>query len=102
MSKLVEEFEIEIGKDLKRVNSRIVKFYGDLKMVSPVRSGDFRSDWKMTRPDEFNWKIENNMQYASILWYGRRELNGRMYGSDQWPLGGEPMLAKFKYDLESI
>ncbi len=102
MNTVTEEFKIEVGKDLKRVNSRVVKLYSDLKVASPIRSGDFRIDWKLTRPDPFNWKIENNMKYASILWWGRREMNGKMYGSDQWPAGGEPMLERFKFDLESI
>jgi len=99
---LVKEFDIGVKKDIKKVNIRVVKFFDDLKLEAPVSTGEFRDDWRLVRTDNFTWTITNNMEYASILWAGRREYEGRMYGSDQWPKGGEPMLKKFEYDMERL
>jgi len=99
---LVKEFDASIVKDIKKVNKRVVKFYSDLKSEAPVRTGAFRDDWRLVRTSKLTWTITNNMEYASLLWYGRREVNGRWYGSNQWKKGGEPMLKKFEYDMERL
>ncbi len=107
---MVREFKQAAGKDKAEVNSLVVKLFGDLKMEAPVAAvngGNFRDSWKLVKLDEFTWEIENTANYASILWMGRRMGsshlgNPKMYGSDQWPSGGEPMLKRFEYKLGKI
>ena len=39
------------------------------------------------------------MEYATILFNGRRLVGGKYEGSEQWPEGGLVMLAKFNIEL---
>ena len=102
MGVLLNEFNLEVDKDIQKVTKLTVSFYAALKIVAPVKTGEFRRDWKLTEESPLTWTIENNMEYASTLWLGRRSVNGKMYGSDQWPRGGQPMYDRFKYDLENL
>ncbi|MCD6526608.1 MAG: hypothetical protein J7K75_06435 [Desulfuromonas sp.] len=60
--------------------------------------GHFKLSWRVKAIDEDHYIISNNAStkeqesYASILWRGRRSVNGIMRGSTQWMAGGEPML----------
>jgi len=40
-----------------------------------------------------HWRIENDTDYASVLFRGRRMVNGRWYGSEKWAGGIDPMIA---------
>ena len=97
---LMSEFDAEVKADAIKVGKKVVEFHGDLKSVAPVDSGEFRDAWELIQDGLLSWTIKNPMHYASELWRGRREINGRMYGSDQWPEGGEPMLQKFNKELK--
>ena len=104
---LLNEYREEVEKDIEKINKEVVSFHLALVKQSPVDTGHFRKAWELTRKGRFTWTIRNSMEYASILWAGRRQGvstlgNPKMYGSEQWPDGGEPMLAKFKYELERL
>ena len=134
---LADEFDIEVKKDIDKINSLVIKFHADLKKAAPVATvatsgyngGDFRDSWEMIKHDDLTWTIRNGQDYASILWAGRhagkarrapwknndrfsfssggsfsgaRTFKRAMYGSTQWPEGGEPMLLKFRYKLENL
>ena len=74
------------------------EFHSALQRVAPVDTGHFKLSWKLKPIDEDHYIISNNAStkeqesYASILWRGRRPVNGIMRGSSQWQHGGEPML----------
>ena len=69
--------------------------YADFKLASPVDTGMFKQSWVLSKKSGQSglaWTIFNPLEYASILYDGRRKVGGRKYGSDQWPNGGEPMV----------
>ncbi len=74
------------------------EFHSALQRVAPVDTGHFKLSWKLKKIDEDHYIISNNastksqQSYASILWRGRRSVNGIMRGSTQWYAGGSPML----------
>jgi hypothetical protein len=104
---LLAEYKVEVGKDITKVNKRVVQFHRDLVKAAPVDTGEFKDSWELIPKGILSWTIKNPMDYASILWVGRRQGSSKLgnpkwYGSEQWSEGGDPMLAKFKYDLERL
>ena len=95
-----EELEQILSEKDKVIGQAVVNLFSDLQKASPVQSGAFRGAWDLDS-GEMKWTITNNMEYASILWEGRREVGGRMLGSEQWPEGGDPMMQKFDNDLQT-
>lgn len=99
--KLAEEFEQKFASQIGRiVADETKKLFSDLVANSPVAKGTFKSAWTIAKDESFAWTIHNPMQYASILWDGRRSVEGIMRGSEQWPQGGEPMLVVTNRRLE--
>ncbi|MDM5264682.1 hypothetical protein PF327_10795 [Sulfurovum sp. XTW-4] len=96
---LLQEFDFEVDKDIKEVASKVVEFHGDLIKASPVDTGEFRDAWELIPNGKLSWTIFNPQSYSSILWAGRKVINDRTYGSEQWPEGGEPMVDKLREDL---
>lgn len=79
----------------KIVAQEAIGLHADLKSASPTKTGDFKANWNIVKKSGsigMAWTIFNPMEYASILWAGRRVVNGRSYGSEQWLQGGDPML----------
>jgi len=79
----------------KIVTQEALGLKADLVSASPTKTGDFQSAWVIVKKSGLSglaWTIFNPMEYASVLWAGRRVVNGRAYGSEQWLLGGDPML----------
>lgn len=101
MSTLVKEFKVAVESDSKRVAKRVTKFYTDLVSEAPVDTGAFRDAWTIEPLHKMSYVVYNNMNYASILWRGRRKVNGRWYGSEQWKDGGDPLLDTLREDLKS-
>lgn len=97
--KLVDELNEILEKKQKAIDKEVINFFHDLLKVSPVDTGAFRSAWKIDKISE-NWKISNNMEYASILWLGRRWTGDRWIGSEQWKDGGEPMLQELNNKIQ--
>jgi len=107
---VAKEFEQAIEEDIQKINIQVVNFHRELVKaapVAPIHGGNFRRSWRLSRDGKLHWTIKNDASYASILWAGRHPGtsklgNPKWYGSLQWPQGGEPMLAKFKYRLNRI
>lgn len=93
---LTSEFDSEINREHDRLVSKVVGFHSDLIRASPVDTGEFKGSWKLKTNSRWDWTIENNQKYASILARGRRNINGKWYGSEQWANGLTPMLERFK------
>ena len=103
---LTQELEA-LSQQAERVVAKCTQgLYTDLVKASPVDTGNFRSAWTLTPINKLTWEIRNPVDYASILWEGRRQVGDTYYGSAQWPGGGDPMLAqanrKLQADLDSI
>ncbi len=99
---ITQEFDYEVGRDMDKVQDLVTGFAADLFMSSPVDTGHFKASWSTEKKGNLSWTIENNAEYASILWLGRRYAGNQYYGSLQWQQGGEPMLERLKYDLERV
>ena len=82
----------------KILKETVYEFHSALQRVAPVDTGHFKLSWKLKPISKDEYLISNNAStrsqdsYASILWRGRRLINGVMRGSTQWQHGGEPML----------
>jgi hypothetical protein len=102
------------------ITKRVTDFFADLQEIAPVGDpslwlinqgkekitkpigyigGDFRKDWTIDREGD-DWVIRNGMEYASVLWDGRRMVAGRWFGSTQWPEGGDVMLERLNHDIQ--
>ena len=59
----------------------------------------FKNSIMATKKTKYGWVIHMKAKYSSILWAGRRQIDGRYYGSLGWYNGGEPMLRKMGNDI---
>lgn len=71
------------------------------KLYKPAgySGGQLKTSWDLT-PQGEGWRLSNNMEYASVIFAGRRLVAGKMYGSEQLPAGLDPVLAKYNRILE--
>lgn len=91
-----------IRREQKRiVAENVALFFSDLLKRSPVDTGAFRSAWTLQKKSDTSWTIFNGMQYASILWDGRRLVGSQWFGSEQWPEGGESLLLWYNKKIEN-
>ncbi len=81
-------------------DEEVANLFAEFLRKSPVDTGAFRTAWELTQRIDGTWVITNDMGYASILFEGRRLVLGVWYGSEQWPTGGDVMLAKFNRELQ--
>ena len=82
-----------IEKDAEKIVSQeALGLHARLVQASPVDTGTFKASWSIDKKSPLHWVIANTVEYASILWAGRRTVGGRAYGSEQWVHGGDPML----------
>ena len=82
-----------IERDAERIVSQeALGLHARLVQASPVDKGAFKASWSIDRKSPLRWTIVNTVNYASILWAGRRTVGGKAYGSEQWVHGGDPML----------
>ena len=82
------------------IASEALALKADLVVVAPVDTGTFRNAWKIDRVSRLEWRISNRMEYASILFAGRRTVDGVIRGSVQWPGGGDPMVEATNNSIE--
>jgi hypothetical protein len=80
---LLTEFEASLEEDYQEMTSKIAGFFSDEVKNSPVDTGEYRSAWEMDSTKKWTWVLKNSMDYAPILWGGRRQINGVWYGSEQ-------------------
>ena len=89
----------------------VADLYSELVTVTPVGDasqwntkyppkgyigGSLRAAWKLTRLANNRWKLSNNMEYASIIFDGRKPGSGGwLQGSKQLPAGVDPILLKY-------
>lgn len=77
----------------------VADLFAELLKKSPVDTGAFRGAWRLEKTSK-GWTIYNGMEYASILWDGRRLIGQQWFGSEQWPEGGEALLLWYNNKIE--
>jgi len=97
-----EELKLLKDKTDRIIAEQVLNLYREFIKVSPVDTGAFRSAWTFDQISDNEWIISNGMQYASILYDGRRLVAGKWFGSEQWRDGGDPMLKEFNQKLERM
>ncbi len=64
-------------------------------------TGFFKNNFSVIQKfSDWHWVIDNDAEYASILARGRREVGGKMYGSEKWAGGLDPMIALMEKNIE--
>lgn len=87
-------------KQIRTVAEEVANLFARFIKSSPVDTGAFRAAWDLRQSGPTSWVISNDMEYAEILFDGRRFVAGKWLGSDQWPEGGEVMLKRFNKIVE--
>ena len=95
-SEAVDELERQYKQVLDRV---VADMFNEFTRITPVETGQLKTSWDLT-PQGEGWRLSNNMEYASVIFEGRRLVAGKMYGSIQLPAGLDPVIAKYNKILE--
>ena len=94
----------ELTEDMHEiVDDEVVALQNALYVVGEdVRdTGNFKRAFApLDRMGEWKWKIVNDAIYADILSRGRRSVGGRMYGSEKWSGGINPMIEKTEKNIK--
>ena len=93
------------------IGKAVIDLFAEFQAQSPVGTeettgvkgysgGSFKEAWDIDVIGDNEWRITNNMGYATILFEGRRMVAGKYQGSEQWPEGGLVMLEQFNRYIE--
>ncbi len=97
------EFE-DVNDEIEEiVEEEVVQLQNDLIDAGQAMwdTGNFKNSFAPLRKHSaFHWTILNDADYASILARGRRNVGGRMYGSEKWAGGIAPMIKKLEDNIE--
>ena len=84
----------------KEVGKAALGFHSEITKAWPVLTGYSKNAWQSPKQiDKGEWQVVNDVLYASVLWKGRHVDGGKVYGSEQLPLGGYPILNAIKEKL---
>ena len=100
-----EALDMIVADSKKVIAEEAIGLKASLVIASPVGTpettgikgyvgGTFKAGWQMKKINDLHWQIYNPVEYSSILFAGRRTVNGKTYGSLQWFDGGDGMVAK--------
>jgi len=95
-----EELQKLYKKQIQTVAEEVANLFTRFLKVAPVDTGAFRTAWTLEQTSPTSWEISNDVEYASILFDGRRFVAGQWFGSEQWPEGGDVMIERFNRILE--
>ena len=73
--------------------------FAELQLKTPVDTGQLRQSWALDKVSD-GFEISNNLSYASIIFDGRKIVNGKAQGSTQLAEGIQPILDKYNRRLE--
>jgi hypothetical protein len=96
VTEAMERLKIEYQKVLGTV---VIDMFNEFVHVTPVDTGQLKTSWSMKKKGD-GWVLTNNMEYASIIFDGLQFVAGRMYGSNQLPMGLDPVIFKYNKILE--
>ncbi len=74
------------------VGKAALAFYNDIVRAWPRDTGFSVGRWTLPEKIREAYIVTNNATYSPVLWRGRHSVNGKMYGSEQLPQGGVPIL----------
>jgi len=100
-------FEQQIEAEHKRIikerdtviKTMAVRLWEDLKVVSPVDSGELRNSWEAPKQIIGGWSISNFAPHAIVIDGGRRTEGGKTLGSEQLPDGYAPTVIRAETDM---
>lgn len=100
MGLLTKELNDIYEKQQRVLADVVADLFAELQRRTPVDTGELKIAWELTRTND-GWLISNNMEYASIIFDGRKlDDSGVMRGSEQLPDGIIPILDKYNRILE--
>lgn len=98
-----QQIEAEHQRILKErdtvIKTMAVRLWEDLKVVSPVDSGELRRSWEPPQKIVGGWSISNFAPHAIVIDGGRRTENGRTLGSENLRDGFEPTVRRAETDM---
>jgi len=105
-----QELALIYEKQLLTVEEEVMNLFRRFIKVAPVATietsgytgGSFKAAWAIEQNHDTSWTISNDMEYATILFDGRRIVAGKWFGSEQWleENNGHVMLERFNKLLE--
>lgn len=99
-------------EDVKSIDEQIthivktssVELYTRIKKGQPKDTSHMLKDWQLipTKPDDMGFAIVNTVPYSWYIWRGRRQVNGKWYGSLKgWgPIGGQPLVDRMAEEIQ--
>ena len=97
------EFDMLSSKIIDIVEDEVMALQNDLIDVGQDvwDTGEFKGSFApLKKTSEVSWVIENYAEHSSILARGRRQVNGKWYGSLNWVDGLDPMIEKLNAKIE--
>ena len=99
---LPSEALAKMQQDIKIVIAEVVQgLLAELTANTPVDTAQLKGAWNISKKDDYSWVLSNNMEYASIIFEGRRLVAGKYYGSLQLVDGIDPILEKWNDILQN-
>ena len=97
-----QELEDIYRRQLSVVGIVANDLFSELIHVTPVDIGSLKNAWDIKKNSDESWTLSNNLEYASIIFDGRRFVAGKAYGSLQLPDGLDPILARYNIILQTM
>jgi len=97
------EFDIISKEIVDIVEDEVVALQNDLIDVGQAvwDTGEFKNSFAPLKKLSWaSWVIRNDAEHSSILARGRRQVNGKWYGSLNWVDGLDPMIKKLNDNIE--
>lgn len=95
---LSSEFNQMIDKSDVIIAEMAANLLAELIKRTPVDSGQLKASWDIIKVNS-GFLLNNNMNYASFIFNGRRLVMGKMLGSAQMPDGVYPLIQNFNNEL---
>lgn len=100
----MDDFNKEADDILKQrdivAKSFSLELHESLVSVTPVDTGNLKGAWTWDAENN-KYVSTNNMEYATVIDGGRREINGKMQGSEQLPHGFQPIVERSRKVLQT-
>ena len=93
------ELALIYQKQMRVVDDVANDLFSELIHVTPVDKGTLKGAWDIKKTDD-GYRLSNNMEYASVIFDGRRLVAGKWYGSEQLVEGISGILMKYNKILE--
>ena len=101
-----KEFDMEVDALLKKRDNVAKAFSLELHNAvveaTPVDTGDLKKAWHWSQEAVGHYQSSNNMEHATVIDGGRRDVNGVMKGSEQLPDGFQPLVDKEEDTLQTM